>query len=397
MARLRIAAIIGTRPEAIKLAPVVLAAHAQPDLYEVCVIRTGQHRELVDDVMEEFGLRADVDLDLMRTGQALPYVMARSVEGLAAVLPRVAPDWVLVQGDTTSTFAGALAAFYAGIAVGHVEAGLRTGDRRSPFPEEANRLLTTRLADLHLAPTVRARANLLREAVRAEEIVVTGNTIVDALRHTLGRPHPQDCVPPGDAAPYVLVTAHRRENHGPGLERICDALEAIVADRNIRLWVPMHPHPAVREVLERRLGPRSRILLTPPLRYGQFVHALFGATFVITDSGGVQEECAALGKPVLVMRDHTERSEAVDAGVARLVGTDAAAIVAAAVDLLEGGSVFRRMSRATNVFGDGRAAARILQALQRRHAHRAAKRGAAVAWFSTGEASCHSTSMWQRD
>jgi UDP-N-acetylglucosamine 2-epimerase (non-hydrolysing) len=390
--RLRIATIIGTRPEAIKLAPVVLAARAQPDLYDVCVIRTGQHRELVDDVMDEFGLRADIDLDLMRPGQAPAYVMARSVEGLAAVLPRVAPDWALVQGDTTSTFAGALAAFYAGIAVGHVEAGLRTGDRRSPFPEEANRLLTTRLADLHFAPTVRARANLLREAVPAGDIVVTGNTVVDALRHTLSRPHPRDDAAPGMAAPYVLVTAHRRENHGPGLERICDALEAIVADRDIRLWVPMHPHPAVRDVLERRLGARSRILLTPPLRYARFVHALFGATFVITDSGGVQEECAALGKPVLVVRDHTERSEAVDAGVARLVGTDAAAIVAAAADLLEGGSAIRRMSRATNVFGDGCAAARVLQALQR-HGCRPVERGAAMGWFSTGEASCHSTSM----
>jgi UDP-N-acetylglucosamine 2-epimerase (non-hydrolysing) len=392
---MRIAAIVGTRPEAIKLAPVLLAACAQPALYEVCIIRTGQHREMVDDVMDEFGLRADVDLDLMRPGQALAWVMARSVEGLAEVLPRIAPHWVLVQGDTTSTFAGALAAFYAGIAVGHVEAGLRTGDRASPFPEEANRLLTARLANLHFAPTARARANLLREAVPPEDIVVTGNTIVDALRHTLTRPRQSDAAVSRMAAPYVLVTAHRRENHGPGLEHICDALEAIVADRDVRLWVPMHPHPAVRGVLERRLGGQPRIVLTPPLCYAEFVHAMFGAAFVITDSGGVQEECAALGKPVLVMRDHTERSEAVEAGVARLVGTDAAAIVAAALDLLEGGRTLRRMSRATDVFGDGHAAARILEALQRGPERRAGDRGAAYR-LSKGEDACRFTKLSQR-
>ena len=366
MRRLRIAVIIGTRPEAIKLAPVILLARARPQEFEVRIIRTGQHRELVDRMMAEFGLCADVDLDLMQPNQDLAYVMSTSVRGLSEVIAREAPDWVLVQGDTTTTFAGALAAFYNHARVGHVEAGLRTGHRDAPFPEEANRSLTARLADLHFAPTAQARLNLLREGVGGDAIVLTGNTVIDMLMRTLERgaalampTHPATATPR-----YVLVTAHRRENHGAALDRICDAVVALVERHpDVSFWLPMHPSPNVRDVFARRLGERPRVLLTEPLGYAEFVRALDGAALVLTDSGGVQEECAALGKPVLVLRQDTERPEAVDAGVAIVVGTDSRRIVEQASRVLQDDATFRVMGRPTDAFGDGHAAARILDAL----------------------------------
>ncbi len=358
--------MIGTRPEAIKLAPVIFAARARPLQFDVQVIRTGQHRELVDRAMQEFGLQSDVDLDLMTPNQSLAQVLSAAVSGLSEVFRTDSPDWVLVQGDTTTTFAGALAAFYNQVRVGHVEAGLRTGDRHLPFPEEANRSMTARLADLHFAPTEQARRNLLAEGLQASTILMTGNTVIDILLRTLSRgplAAERRADGPG-AADYVLVTVHRRENHGAPLDRICDALIALLARHPaLGAWLPMHPSPAVREAVVARLGAHPRIRLTEPLGYVDFVTALDGATLVLSDSGGVQEECAALGKPMLVMRDDTERPEAVDAGVAVLVGTDPARIVEVASRLLGDPEAASRMARPSTAFGDGRASERILDAL----------------------------------
>ena len=365
MNKLRIAVVIGTRPEAIKLAPVILAARARSAQFEVRVIRTGQHRELVDSAMEEFELQTDVDLDLMAPNQSLAHVMSASVSGLSELFAADRPDWVLVQGDTTTTFAGALAAFYNRVRVGHVEAGLRTGNRYLPFPEEANRSMTARLADLHFAPTEQARRNLLAEGLSPQSILLTGNTVIDILLHTLARaPLAAARSRSTDAGGYILVTTHRRENQGPALDRICDALLALL-DRHTEtsVWLPMHPSPNVRGAVIARLGRHPRVRLTEPLGYVDFVTALDGACFVLTDSGGIQEECAALGKPVLVLRHDTERQEAVDAGVAVLVGTDPERIVEVASRLLLDRDKWRAMSRPSTAFGDGSASTRILDAL----------------------------------
>ena len=357
--------VIGTRPEAIKLAPVIMAALARPDEFAVRVLRTGQHCELVDEVLLEFGLDADVDLKVMQPNQDLAHVLATGVRGLSDDMAKDRPDWVIVQGDTTTTVAGALAAFYNRSRVGHVEAGLRSGDRSSPFPEEMNRRLTAHLADLHFAPTELARRNLLAEGVDAREIVVTGNTVIDALLHAralrCAKPTVLDRSP---SAAYILVTAHRRENHGDALHRICAAVRELLERHPGTLaWIPMHPSPRVRDTVRDELGGHPRVVLSEPLGYTAFVHALDGATFVLTDSGGVQEECAAIGKPVLVMRESTERPEAIDAGVARIVGTAVDAIVEAGSRLLDDAPSRRAMAKATDAFGDGLASQRILAAL----------------------------------
>lgn len=371
MSALRLVVVVGTRPEAIKLMPVVLAARDRPADFEVRIARTGQHREVVDALMDEFGLRADVDLGIMKRDQDLAHVLAESVRGLSSYLAHAAADWVLVQGDTTSTFAGALAGFYNRVKVGHVEAGLRTGDLRSPFPEEANRSLTACVADLHFAPTAQARANLIGEGIAEQAILVTGNTVVDALRRTLRlatsvAPDTMPATSRDGASRYILVTAHRRENHGPPLDRICDALLAILArHQDVSAWIPVHPSPAVGDAFRRRMGTHPRVRLTPSLGYLDFVAALDGAALVLTDSGGVQEECAALGKPVLVMRPLTERAEAIDAGVALLVGTDAEQIARTASALLDDPRQYASMARPSDAFGDGMASERILDALLR--------------------------------
>lgn len=365
MPPLHVAVVIGTRPEAIKMAPVILALRERPAEFRLSVVRTGQHRELVDQLMGEFGIATDVNLDLMQPNQQLAHVMAESVRGLSAAWAELRPDWVLVQGDTTTTLAGALAAFYNGAKVGHVEAGLRTGHRRSPFPEEANRALTARLSDLHFAPTEGARQNLLREGIADADVIVTGNTVVDALWQTLSRPAPDSTARrPASGSRYLLVTAHRRENQGPALHDICDGVLALLDSRpDVSAWVPMHPSPAVRDVLIARLADRPRVFLTEALGYTEFVHALHGAALVLSDSGGVQEECAALGKPVLVMRNDTERPEAVDAGVAVLVGTASARIADVGGTLLDDVDCYRSMARPSDAFGAGQASARILAAL----------------------------------
>lgn len=365
MKPLALCVVIGTRPEAIKLAPVVIAARARPDEFSVSLVRTGQHRELVDQLMREFDLPVEADLQVMQPNQDLAHVMAESVRGLCGLFERLRPDWVLVQGDTTSTFAGALAAFYQSIRIGHVEAGLRTGNRRSPFPEEANRVLTARLADLHFAPTEQARQNLLREGLDDGAIVVTGNTGIDAL-HLALRADAGDEHSVVAKSPYILATVHRRESHGPALARICDGLDTLLARRpDLTVWLPVHPSPQVRGVIGKRLGSHPRVRLTEPLGYKAFVQALAGAVLVLTDSGGIQEECTALGKPVLVLRDRTERAEAVAAGVAQLVGTQADRIAETAAGLLENIDRYRAMSRPSTAFGAGTAAHSILQTLLR--------------------------------
>ena len=360
---MHVAVVMGTRPEAIKLAPVIHELGRQN--VQTSVISTGQHREMLDQILEEFGVEPDVELSTMNTAQKLSDLTAVVVDGLGRALRRLEPDYVLVQGDTTTALCGALCGFYERVPVGHVEAGLRTGDRQSPFPEEANRSMTACIADLHFAPTEQARSNLLQQGVAAHDIVVTGNTVIDMLFRTVQRPRPGGVDATGSLpSPYVLVTIHRRENQGTALHDVCDALLALLAEHpQLSLWVPMHPSPDVRGVLVARLSAHARALLTEPRGYTNFVAAMHGAALVLTDSGGVQEECAALGKPVLVLRADTERPEAVDAGVALLVGTGSSRIVTVASELLRDPERHRDMARPTTAFGDGRAAGRILDAI----------------------------------
>ncbi|MBK8974695.1 MAG: UDP-N-acetylglucosamine 2-epimerase (non-hydrolyzing) [Planctomycetes bacterium] len=357
--RRRVLVSIGTRPEAIKLAPVVRALAARPE-FEVLTVATAQHRELLDQILAFFELRPDLDLDLMRAGQGLAELTARMTAALDRVLSDTSPDLVLAQGDTTTVFVTALCCFYRGIPFGHVEAGLRTGRRRSPFPEEMNRVLTGRLADLHFAPTARAAANLLAEGLPEAAVLVTGNTVIDALRWT---------VPRVDASPFtahdgrrsLLVTTHRRESFGPPLLSICHALADLAARGDVEILYPVHPNPKVRETVRHHLGDHPRVRLVEPLGYPEFVAAMTAAHLVLTDSGGVQEEAPSLGKPVLVLRDDTERPEGIEAGTARLVGTDRAGIVAAATALLDDDDAYAAMARRANPYGDGHAAERIAE------------------------------------
>jgi UDP-N-acetylglucosamine 2-epimerase (non-hydrolysing) len=359
MRKIHIAAIIGTRPEAIKLVPIILAARERSEQFHIKLVRTGQHRELVDQLMEEFGLQADVDLNVMQPNQDPIHVLIEGVRGLSTFVIREKPDWVLVQGDTMTTVAGALAGFYNHTRVGHVEAGLRTGDRSRPFPEEVNRSLAARLADVHFAPTEQARDNLLREGIACADILVTGNTVVDALLQALARkPVATEC------SAYILVTVHRRENHGVALHHICEGLVALLERHSdVHAIIPMHPHPSVRDVLMARVGRHPRIVLTEPLGYTEFIGTLNGAAMVLTDSGGVQEECAVLGKPMLILRENSERPEALDADTTFLVGTNSRRILEFGSRLLNWPLTNRENAPLANVFGDGNASTRILDAL----------------------------------
>jgi len=367
MALQRVLSVFGTRPEAIKMAPVVAALDASPD-FESRVCVTAQHREMLDQVLALFSLDAHHDLDLMSAGQTPSHVLARVVAELGPVLDAERPDWVLVQGDTTTAMAAALAAAYAGAKVAHVEAGLRTFDRRQPFPEEINRLVVGVTADLHFAPTTRSRDNLLREAKEPSSVLVTGNSVIDALLQVADMPPPTgpgplDDVP--DDRDVVLVTAHRRENFGEpfrdAFDGLADLAEAF-ADR-IHLVYPVHPNPNVADVARARLGSLPNATLCDPLDYHRLVQVMSRARLVITDSGGIQEEAPSLGKPVLVLRDVTERPEAVDAGTVELVGCDRDLIVKRATDLLTDPEAYDAMARRANPYGDGRAAARIVDAL----------------------------------
>jgi UDP-N-acetylglucosamine 2-epimerase (non-hydrolysing) len=369
----KISLLFGTRPEAIKLAPVVRALHEATDVTcHVCT--TAQHREMVDQVLAAFDLRPDADLDLMRAGQSLAELTARSIAAIDAYLACEQPDLVLVQGDTTTVFCAALAAFYRRVPLGHVEAGLRTGDMSAPWPEEANRVLTTRLAALHFAPTERSRKNLLAEGVAPDRICLSGNTVVDALLMVLTAVRaappvipglPRDLTAPAAARPLVLITGHRRESFGAGFEAICRAIAALAGRfRDAAFVYPVHLNPAVRAPVQRILGAGAleNVYLIDPLGYREFVALMDRATLILTDSGGVQEEAPTLGKPVLVMRATTERPEAVEAGTARLVGTDCATIVAEVSRLLTDPVAYSAMSHAHNPYGDGRAGERIVAA-----------------------------------
>ncbi len=367
MSRQRIMPIFGTRPEAIKMAPVVQALCADP-CFETTVVVTAQHRGLLDDVLGVFGLVPAIDLDLMRPGQSPTAVAARVLLALEPLLDQQRPDWVLVQGDTTTVMAAALAAHYAGVRVGHVEAGLRSFDRRNPFPEEANRVVTGHLSDLHFAPTPRARDNLVCEGIDPRHVLVTGNTVVDALRWVAAQPwrpaadDPLAGLPEGKR--WILVTAHRRESFGEPLADICIALERLAERGDVHLIYPVHPNPRVHGPVHARLGDHPAVTLLPPLTYRPLVWLLARAALVLTDSGGIQEEAPALGKPVLVLRETTERPEAIEAGLAELVGTDPARIVAAAERLLDDPETYAAMARVESIYGDGRAAERIVRALR---------------------------------
>lgn len=360
-----ILAVFGTRPEAVKLAPL-LQELAQRDSVRLRVCVTGQHREMLDQVLAIFAIRPDDDLALMTPGQTLPDLTARVLTGVAAILERDRPDAVLVQGDTTTALAAALAAFYARLPVGHVEAGLRTGDLALPFPEELNRRVVALLARWHFAPTPRAAAALRREGVREEAIHVTGNTEIDALLATLRATAPPTWPFPSAGRRLVLVTAHRRENFGAPLAAVFGALREL-ADRNpgIEIAYPMHLNPNVQGPARCILGDHRRIHLLPPQPYAAFVHLMQRAALIITDSGGIQENAPTLGKPTLVLRTKTERPEALEAGTARLVGTDAARILAEAERLLRDPAAYAAMARVANPFGDGMAARRIADILVR--------------------------------
>ncbi|WP_313655893.1 non-hydrolyzing UDP-N-acetylglucosamine 2-epimerase [Pantoea sp.] len=370
---MKVLTVFGTRPEAIKMAPLVQAL-AQDPAFESRLCVTAQHREMLDQVLRLFRLQPDYDLNIMRPEQGLTEITCRILEGMKTVLLDFKPDIVLVHGDTTTTLAASLAAFYQQIPVGHVEAGLRTGDLASPWPEEGNRKLTGHLARLHFTPTARSRQNLLQENLPDARIIVTGNTVIDALLWVRDQVLDDTSLNAELAARYpfldpakklVLVTGHRRESFGDGFERICSALAQIARQHpEAQIVYPVHLNPNVSEPVNRILSGIENIILIEPQEYLPFVWLMNRAWLILTDSGGIQEEAPSLGKPVLVMRDTTERPEAVDAGTVRLVGTDIARIVASVGELLSDDEAWQAMSHAHNPYGDGKACGRILQALK---------------------------------
>lgn len=375
---MKVLSVFGTRPEAIKMAPLVKALAAD-DFFEAKVCVTAQHREMLDQVLELFEITPDYDLNLMKAGQDLYDITSGVLLGLREVLKEFQPDMVLVHGDTATTFAASLAAFYQQIPVGHVEAGLRTGNLYSPWPEEANRLLTGRLAHWHFSPTERNQKALISEQIAADRIVVTGNTVIDALQlvvqKILESPELQQKIQRTlqeaglkvDVTDkrYVLVTGHRRENFGEGFESICSALSKLAIDNpSMHFIYPVHLNPNVQAPVKRLLGGLDNVHLIEPLGYEPFVFLMQHAYLVLTDSGGVQEEAPGLGKPVLVMRDTTERPEAIEAGTVKLVGTDAELITTEVQHLLDDDELYKKMCRAHNPYGDGRASQRIVEFLK---------------------------------
>ena len=359
--------IYGTRPEAIKMAPIVAALNASSD-FECVVTVTGQHREMLDQVNELFGITPDHDLDILQQGQSLSDILTRTINGLDKLFAVSKPDAVVVQGDTTTSTAGAIAAFYRGIPVIHAEAGLRSHNLFSPFPEEANRKITTQVASLHLAPTSTSKANLLAEGVNDEDIAVTGNTVIDALLTTVDRKIPftdpalEELAASGRK--ILLVTTHRRENQGDAMRAVGRALARIAqAEPELTIVLPAHKNPVVRKAVLPAIEGLPNVMVTEPLAYGEFTHMLSLAHVVLTDSGGVQEEAPSLGKPVLVMRDNTERPEALVAGTVKLIGTDEDRIVTEINQLLHNPAYFEAMATAVNPYGDGKAAERTVAAI----------------------------------
>lgn len=367
--RIKAMPIFGTRPEAVKMAPVVEALKRRPETFDIKICVTAQHRELLDQVLSLFRIEPDFDMGIMQANQSLSYTTSTILTRLEDILKEHRPDWVLVHGDTTTSMTAALAGFYQRIRVGHVEAGLRTGDRYAPYPEEINRRIADTLSDLHFAPTQGARDNLLREGYSPDTIHVTGNTVIDALLSIIHQGEGQTAgllnslVMPGRR--LIVVTAHRRENLGAPLEQICHALIGLAHHykKTVQIIYPVHPNPRVRETVHRLLGQVENITLTDPLEYLPFVHLLNRATLILTDSGGIQEEAPSLGVPVLVLRDVTERPEGVEAGTLKLVGSDTQGIMDETIRLFDDPVEYRRMSQAQNPYGDGRASERIADVL----------------------------------
>lgn len=366
----RVLIVFGTRPEAIKLAPVIAALRERPNAFTVRTCATAQHREMLDQVLAVFDILPDIDLNLMQPGQTLSALGARVLAAMDDVLVGERPDWVLVQGDTTTVMMTALAAQHRQVKVGHVEAGLRTYDRRNPFPEEMNRVVTDHVSDLCFAPTETARTNLLREGIPAERIIVTGNTVIDALLTVAAQPwQPSGNSPlahlPADRR-WLLVTAHRRESFGAPLAAICEALRRIAGTwgEQVHIIYPVHRNPNVWEMVQNALGGVPGITLLPPVDYRSLIYLMQRCALILTDSGGIQEEAPSLGKPVLVLRNVTERPEGVTAGTLRLVGTDAERIVAETARLLTDSFAYAEMAQARNPYGDGHAAERIVAILE---------------------------------
>lgn len=369
--KIRVLSIFGTRPEAVKMSPVVKALETEPQIESIVCV-TAQHREMLDQVLAAFAVTPDIDLNLMQPNQSLAQITASILTNLEPVLKKIKPDWVLVQGDTTTVMTTALLCHYHQIRIGHVEAGLRTGDKWQPFPEEINRKIAGAVADLHLAPTEHSRQNLLNEGVADSSIVVTGNPAIDALRFITQKPAPPEVADlihqhqiGQNGKRLILVTAHRRENFGQPLKNIIQALQQLAAHygEKIHLVYPVHLNPNVQKPVYQRLGNISNITLLPPIDYLPMVHLMQNAALVLTDSGGIQEEATGLGKPTLVMRATTERPEGVEAGVLKLVGTETADIVRQAQVLLDDPAAYQKMAQAANPFGDGYAAEKIVQAI----------------------------------
>ena len=364
----KILLIFGTRPEAIKMAPLVKEFQKYSEFFDTKVCVTAQHREMLDQVLDFFEINPDYDLDLMKPGQNLYVLTATIIESLKPILEEFTPDYVFVHGDTTTTMAGSIASFYSGAKVCHVEAGLRTNNKLSPFPEEINRQVTGRICDYHFAPTETSMSNLINENISKDSILVTGNTVIDALLNSVQKVNEnpsqliQNLSNQIKEKEVVLVTGHRRENHGGGFKRICKALKRIAEDNTNRIIIyPVHLNPKVQEPVNRILSGVSNIILIEPLAYQDFIWLMNRSKIIITDSGGVQEEAPSLGKPVLVMRDTTERPEALAAGTVMLVGTNEELIVSKALDLLNNTENFEKMSKLHNPYGDGLASNRIVK------------------------------------
>lgn len=366
MKKIKLMTVFGTRPEAIKMCPLVLEMQKYPDFIEPIVAVTAQHREMLDQVLQLFAIKPDYDLNIMTAGQTLYDVTGRALAGLKDVLAEAQPDMVLVHGDTTTTFVGALASFYAQIPVGHVEAGLRTGNKFSPYPEEMNRKLTGAIADIHFAPTSTSKNNLLKENIDPAAIVVTGNTVIDALQTTVKADYQftdsglQKALAGGNR--LILVTTHRRENLGEPMRHVYQALRKVLENHpDVEAIFPVHKNPKVREIVDEELGKLAQVHLIEPLDYEPFANLMAKVDIVLTDSGGIQEEAPALGKPVLVLRDTTERPEAVDAGTVKLVGTAYDDVLRETSLLLDDSKYYQSMAEAANPYGDGRACERIIR------------------------------------
>ena len=361
--KLKVMVVLGTRPEAIKLAPVILELQKRSETKPI-VVATAQHREMLDQVLRLFDIQPDFDLNLMVPDQTLFHVTGKAIKGFEKVLKNMAPDIIIVQGDTTTSFVGALAGFYKRIPVGHVEAGLRTGNKYFPFPEEINRKLVSVLTDYHFAPTKKNRKNLMKEGVPSENIIITGNTVIDALHITVKKDFKHEVLSSYVYDKLLLITAHRRENFGQPLEDICKSIRILAESHPHFLFVyPVHMNSNVQKPANTHLSNLSNVRLLAPLDYHTFVNIMARADLILTDSGGIQEEAPSLGKPVLVLRNETERPEAVDAGTVKVIGTDKKKIISETVFLLNNPEAYKRMARAHNPYGDGKASKRIVDFL----------------------------------